>query len=163
VRVADANEEGELVAAGAADLVEVVAGNGDHRGVEPDAACEGGQGGQRLQVVLQQVGAGGERVGVGTDPAGLVEQAHADRIQRQAPGREKRHVPPLGDVGADLRAGFQDEGFQAAVQQVGGGGQPNWASSDDHHRESGAGGRGGVGVVNPGRLAGVGWHGDSSD
>jgi hypothetical protein len=28
---------------------------------------------------------------------------------------------PLGDVGADLLAGLQDQRFQAAVQQMGGG------------------------------------------
>jgi hypothetical protein len=50
------------------------------------------------------------------------------------------HVPPLGDVGADLRTRLEYKGFQAAVEQVGGGGQPDRPDPDHHHRESGLGG-----------------------
>ena len=147
IPVADPDQEGELVAAGAADLVQVLAGDRDHRGVQPDAAGQGGQGGQRCQVALEQVGAGGQGVGVGAGPAGLLEQAHADRVQGQAPGGEQPHVPPLSNVGPDLGTGLEDEGFQAAVEQVGGGGQPDRAGPDDHHRQAGAGAGGGVGVL----------------
>jgi hypothetical protein len=106
VAAADPDQEGELVAAGAADLVQLVAGDRGHGGVELDAAGQGGEGGQRLQVALQQVGAGGQGLGVGAGPPGLVEQAHADWVQGQAPGGEQPHVPPLGDVGPDLGACF---------------------------------------------------------
>jgi hypothetical protein len=58
VVVADADEEGASVAAGAAGLVQVVAGDRDHGGVQADAAGQGREGGQRCQVVLEQVGAG---------------------------------------------------------------------------------------------------------
>jgi len=121
VRVADPDQEGELVAAGAADLVDVAAGDRDHPGVHPDAAGQGGQGGQRRQVVLEQVGAGGQGVGVRAGPAGLLEQPHADRVQGQAPGGEQPHMPPLRNVRPDLGTGLQDEGFEAAVEEVGGG------------------------------------------
>jgi hypothetical protein len=133
VRVADPDLEGELVAAGAADLVQILAGDGDHPGVEVDAAGQCGEGGQGLQVVLEQVGAGGEGVGVGTGPAGPLEQAHADWVQDQAPGREQPHVSPLGDAGPHLETGLQDEGFQAALQQMGGSGQADRAGPDDHY------------------------------
>ena len=56
-------------------------------------------------------------------------------------------MPPLSDVRPDLRAGLQDEGFQAAVEQVGGGGQPDRAGADDHHRQARAGGGSGVGIL----------------
>jgi hypothetical protein len=115
VVVADPDLERELVAARATDLVQVLSGDRDRRGVQPDAAGQGGQRGQRRQVGLQQVGAGGQGVGVGAGPAGPVEQAHADRVQGQAPGGEQPHVPPLGDVGPDLAAGLQDKGFQASL------------------------------------------------
>jgi hypothetical protein len=106
IPVADPDQEGELVAAGAADLVQVLAGDRDHGGVQPDAAGQGGEGGQRLQVALQQVGPGEQGVRVGAGPAGLLEQAHADWVQGQAPGGEQPHVPPLGDVGPDSGACF---------------------------------------------------------
>ena len=145
--VADPDLEWELVAARAADLVQVLSGDRDHLGVQVDAAGEGGDGGQRLQVVLEQVGAGGQGVRVRAGPAGLLEQAHADRVQGQAPGGEQPHVPPLGDVGPDLRARLEDEGLQAPVEQVGSGGQPDRAGPNDHHRQAGAGAGGGVGVL----------------
>jgi hypothetical protein len=56
-------------------------------------------------------------------------------------------VPPLRDVRPDLRACFQDEGFQAAIEQMGGGRQADGAGPDDHHGQAGAGGGGGVGVL----------------
>jgi hypothetical protein len=43
-------------------------------------------------------------------------------------------MPPLGDVRPDLGTGLEDEGFQAAVEQVGSGGQSDRAGPDDHHR-----------------------------
>jgi hypothetical protein len=58
-------------------------------------------------------------------------------------------VSPLGDAGTDLWARFEDEGFQATVEEVGGGGQPYWTGSDDHHGEPGPGGWGCVGVIDP--------------
>jgi hypothetical protein len=82
----------------------------------------------------------GKGVGVGAGPAGLVEQACADRVQGQAPRGEQPHVPPLGDVGADLGTCLEDEGLQAAVEQVGSGGQPDGAGPNDHHRQVGTGG-----------------------
>jgi hypothetical protein len=79
--------------------------------VQPNAAGQGRQGSQRLQVVLEQVVPGGEGIGVGTDPAEPLEQAHADRVQGQAPWREQPHVPPLRDVRADLGTRLEGEGL----------------------------------------------------
>jgi hypothetical protein len=45
VAVADPDQKGELAAAGAADLVQVVAGDRHHRGPQANAAGQGGQGG----------------------------------------------------------------------------------------------------------------------
>jgi hypothetical protein len=65
-------------------------------------------------------------------------------------------VPPLGDVGADLGARLEDEGFQAPVEQVGGGGQADRAGPDDHHGQAGAGAGGGVGVLDREGVGAVG-------
>jgi hypothetical protein len=99
-----------------------VAGDGNHGGVQTDAAGQGRHGGQRCQVVLEQVGPGGQGVGVGTGPAGSVEQARADRIEGQAPGGEQPHVPPLSNIRPDLGTCLEDERLQAPVEQVGSGG-----------------------------------------
>jgi hypothetical protein len=64
-------------------------------------------------------------------------------------------VAPLGDVGPDLRAGLKDEGFQAAVEQVGGGGQADRAGADHHHRQAGVRGGSAVGVLGRERLVAV--------
>ena len=67
-------------------------------------------------------------------------------------------MPPLGDVGADLWTGLEDEGFQTAVEQVSGGRQAHRAGPNHHDRQAGAGGGGSVGILNVEGLGAVTRH-----
>jgi hypothetical protein len=129
-----------------------VAGDRYHPGAQPDAAGKSRHGGQRLQVALEQICPGGQGIGVGAGPAGLFEQAHTDRVQGQAPGGEQPNVPPLSNARADLGTRLKDEGLQAPVEQVSGGGQTDRAGPDHHHRQAGAGAGGGAGVLDRERV-----------
>jgi hypothetical protein len=59
---ADAHNEGELVVAGATELVDVLAGDPDHLVAQPQAGGERWRGGQGIQVAAQQLVAGGQRL-----------------------------------------------------------------------------------------------------
>jgi hypothetical protein len=132
----DAQHEGELVPAWAADLVEALAGDADHPVVELDPAGDRGKGGQRKQVAVEQVAAGGQLVRVRRRPAGGGQQPHSGRVKGQAPRAEQAHVPPVGEVGTDLVSRLQHRGLLTPGEQVGGGGQTDRAGADDGNGEA---------------------------
>src|SRR5690606_40733703 len=97
--------------------------------------------GERLQVLLGPVAAGGIGGGVGAHPAGGGEELLGGGVDDLAPGGEQAHVRPLAHRGASGRPGFQDQGLDALVDQVGGGGQAGGAGPDHDDGQLGGGGR----------------------
>jgi hypothetical protein len=68
-------------------------------------------------------------------------------------------MPPLSDVIPDLRARLQHKRFEAAVEQVYRGGQPDRASADYDHRQVGEDGGGTIETLRRQQLApGLGCH-----
>ena len=66
-----------------------------------------GMGGERLEVALDEVVAGGVLVGGWRRPADLAQQGGGVGIDVHRPRREQPDVAPLADRGADLVAGLQ--------------------------------------------------------
>ena len=153
------DQKGKLPATGATDLVKVPASDRDHPGVQPNPTGQIRQRRQWPQIGVQQVPARGQGFQIGTGPARLIKQAHTDRIHGQAPGREEPDMPPLSDVIPDLRARLQHKRFEAAVEQVYRGGQPDRASADYDHRQVGEDGGGTIETLRRQQLApGLGCH-----
>ena len=85
------------------------------RALVADVWLEGGQIGEWLQVVGGELGAGGQRVVVGADPAGIGEQPGGGGVDVVPPRGEQPHVAPLADGGCRGVAGFQDGEGDAAL------------------------------------------------
>ena len=137
VGVADAQQERPAVAAHGARLVHALARDGRDPGAEPDGVAE--HCGERLEVVLGQLVAGGRHRCRGARPAGRCEQALGGRVGDPRPRGEGAHVAPRTDGRADAVAGLQDDERQTSVGQVGGRGQPDGPGPDDDHGQCGSG------------------------
>ena len=113
---------GHLVGAGAGD-------RGDEAvGAQPDRDL--GQEGQRLEVVLDELPAGGVLVGVGAEPTVGGEQTAGGRVDVVAPRREQLDVGPVADAGGDVVADFEHDERDASFVEVGGGGEADRAGAD---------------------------------
>ena len=127
--------ERRVVAAGVLELVDPGARDADHARAEMQRAGDLRRRGQRLQVALDDLGAGR----IARRPSGAVQpwrssSSTADRVEVELPRREHAHVPPLADAGADRVAGLEHERLQAAGEQVRRGGQADRAGAD--HRDA---------------------------
>ncbi len=122
--------KGLLLPAGVDDPVPAGAGHAaDPRSVADPVAEDVGE---RLEVALGPVTAGRVGRAFGADPAGRGEQLLGRRVGDLGPRREQADVRPVTDGTSGGRAGLQDQGFQAAFDEVCGGGQAGRAGSDDH-------------------------------
>ena len=137
------NEEGGLLAAGALGLVQAVAAAGGHPGAQVQGRGHRGQGGEGLQHARHHLRGAGQFSGRRGLPAGGREQPRHRRVDVEAPRREQLHMAVVQQMGADTAAGFQHHHRQAALDQLGHGGQAH-----------GAGAEHGDGIC-PGREAGV--------
>ncbi|ELS54835.1 hypothetical protein STVIR_4194 [Streptomyces viridochromogenes Tue57] len=135
----DVHDEGLGVAVRVDHPVPARAGDAGDAGAGAHSAAE--DVGQGLQVLLGPVAAGGVGRRVGPRPAGRREELLGDRVDHFAPGGEQPDVRPLAHRRPGGRAGFQDEGFDAPVDEVGGGGQADGAGSDHDDGQLGGGGR----------------------
>jgi ArsR family transcriptional regulator len=119
---------------GAADVLHLVrrpAGDRDDAMAGADAPGELGDGGQRQQVALTQLGAGRVRLGVRGVPAGPLEQPLGDRVDAEAPGGEEADVTPARHAGGDLRPGLEDDRLQPAIDEPDRRGEADGTGSDD--------------------------------
>ena len=122
--------EGLLLAVGVHDTVAAEAGDASDAGAEADLVAK--DVGQRLEVMLRPVAAG--RVGrtVRADPAGGGQELLGGRVDHLGPGGKEPHVAPLTHSGTCGVTGLQNQGFQAPLNEVCGGGQADRAGPDDH-------------------------------
>ncbi len=130
-------EERGGLAAGGADPVEAGPGHGGDPCAVAQVRFELRQVGQRLEVVGDELGAGGEFVVVGAGPAGFGEQAGGGRVDVEPPRGEEPDVPPLPDGRRGPVAGLEDGEGDPALAQVGGGGEADRARADHDHRQGG--------------------------
>ncbi|MDP9816757.1 hypothetical protein J3R04_002727 [Spirilliplanes yamanashiensis] len=147
--VGQADDERQVGAAGGAHPVGPGAAHGHHAGSQAQVRRDGGQLRQRLEVLLDQLGAGGQGLVVGGGPAGGVEQPPGGGVDVVAPRAEEGHVTPLPHRRAGGVAGLQHDERQAPLVQVRGGGQADGPGADHHdgvRAGGGAAGRLGRGV-----------------
>ena len=78
--------------------------------------AEPGAGGQRLEVVLDQLAAGRVVLGIGAVPAGLRQQPLGRLVDIVAPGREHAHVRPLPHRMSGLVARLQHDRLAARAR-----------------------------------------------
>ncbi len=108
------------------------AGDRHDPGAVADVRLEHGQVGQRLRGSRRRARPPvGRTLGVGPDPAGVGEQASGGGVDVVPPRGEQPHVSPLPDRGGRAVAGFQDRERQAALGEVGGGGEADRSGADD--------------------------------
>lgn len=129
--------EGLLVAARVDDPVAAGAGDTGHGGAVADLVPESV--GEGLEVALGPVAARRVGGGIRADPAGRGEQLLGGRVDDLAPGREQPDMGPLADGAGRARAGLQDQGFQTAFDEMGGGGQTDGAGADDYNGQPAGG------------------------
>ncbi len=129
VGVGDVHDERLGLAVGVHDPVPAGARDAGHGGAGADAVAE--DVGERLQVEVGPVAAGGVGGRVGAGPSGGGQELLGGGVDDFAPGGEQPHVRPLAHRGAGGRPGFQDQGLDALVDEVGGGGQAG-GSGPDH-------------------------------
>ena len=98
----------------------------------PVCSCElmAGSAASGVEVVVDEFPAVGQGRGPGRFPAGGFEQADGGGVDVVPPRGEQPDVAPLLDGGARGGAGFEDQRFQAAFDQVGRGGQAHGAGAD---------------------------------
>ncbi len=111
------------------DLVE--AGPADRHDPVAETAGDGGQLGQRLQILLHDFGTSRQLVGRRGLPPRLFEEVAGGLIDVVLQGGEDPDMTPVPDMGGDIVGGFQDQRFKPVGQQVGCRGQPDRASADD--------------------------------
>ncbi|GIH73484.1 hypothetical protein Mth01_57370 [Sphaerimonospora thailandensis] len=121
-----------IAPAGGADPVVAQAADRAHAGAGEQPLAQ--QRCQRREVVLDEFGTGGQPLGVGFVPSGGLEQAAGGGVDVVLPRAEDPHVSPPRDRRPGPLPRLQDEEVQAALGQVGGGGQPDRARADHHDR-----------------------------
>ena len=126
----DPDEEGGLLAACGAGLVDAGAGDGADPRPVADRLGELGKLRERFEVMLAQFVTGRENVGVGCGPAGSFEETLCGGVEVVLPRREEPRVPPLGDRGSCRGPGLEDQERQAALREVGSGGKADLWSVD---------------------------------
>lgn len=139
VGAGDVNDERLLLAVGVHDPIAAGPGNTGDGGAGADAVAE--DVGERLQVEVGPVVAGGVGGRVGACPAGRGEELFGGRVDDLAPGGEQAHVRPLAHRRTGGDPGLQDQGLDALADQVGGGGKTGGAGPDHDDRQLGGGGR----------------------
>ncbi len=125
------------VAVGVDDPVPARPGDAGDAGAVVDSVAEGV--GEGLEVEGGPVAAGGVGGRVGRHPAGRCEELLGGRVDDFTPGGEQAHVRPLAGRGPGVGAGFEDEEVQAALAEVGGGGQAGGAGPDHDDGQFGGG------------------------
>ncbi len=128
--VGEPDQERRAVPAGGAQPVQAQPGDGHHAGAVAHVWLERGQVGEGLQVLVGELRAGRQPLGVGLDPAGVGEEATGCGVDGVPPRREQPHVPPLPHRGGRAVTGFQDGERQTSLVQVRGGGQTDRAGPD---------------------------------
>ena len=141
----DVHRERHPLAVDGDQQVAALAGHPGHAVPGADLDAGGDEGlGQRAQVVLDPLGAGGRgRVG-GPGPPGRLEQPDRGVVDELGPRREEPHVAPLADGRRRAGAGLEHDDGQPALVGVRGGGQPDGSGADDDERLGGGGGQGEV-------------------
>ena len=135
VAVGDGEHERLGLAAPAEHLVGALPGDRRHLRAGLDHRRHLRRLGQRLEVGLVQVRSRRHRLAGRLLPAMGLEQRAGRRVGVVLPRREQADVAPIADVGGDGRAGLVDLHGQAALDQVGGGGQADRACADDGNGE----------------------------
>ncbi len=139
VGVGDVHDERLLLAVGVHDPVPAGARDAGDARAGADAVAE--HVGERLQVEVGPVASGGVGGRVGPRPSGGGQELLGGGVDDLAPGGEQPHVRPLAHRGAGGGPGFQDQGFDALVDEVGGGGQAGGSGPDHDDGQLGGGGR----------------------
>jgi hypothetical protein len=86
---------------------------------------------QRLEVALDQLGAGGIGARVGRIPADRLQQAQRRLVDGVFPRREQPDMRPLADGVTDDRPGLQHHRFEPAFEEVGCRGKADGAGAND--------------------------------
>jgi hypothetical protein len=129
--VVDDELERRVVAAAVLELVDPGTRDARDPGAEVQGRCDLRRRGQRLQVALDDLGAGRVAVAGRRGPAVALKQRGGGRVEVELPRREHAHVTPRANARADGVPGLEDHRLQAAREQVRRGGQPDGAGSDD--------------------------------
>jgi hypothetical protein len=133
-RGAEAHLERRLRAAGGLQLVAPGPRDGEDARGEPQVGRDLGEGGQRPQILGDQLAAGRQRVGVGLLPAGGAQHGGGDGIDVVPPRREDLHVAPAAHVRPRRGSGLQDDEGLTARGEVRAGGEADGAGADDGDR-----------------------------
>lgn len=112
-------------------LVALPSADREHPVIGANPACQLGRVGQGLEVVIHELGAGGQRCGARRFPTSGVQQPRRGGIDVVAPGREELDVAPFADGGAHLRSNLEHQRLQPLFEQVRGGGQSGRTGPDD--------------------------------
>src|SRR5690606_1591039 len=134
--VGQAQDEGGQFPAGGTQAVDAQTADGGDLGAVADVGGQRGQFGQRLEVLLDEVCAGGQGGGVGLVPSGGREQAAGGGVGVELPGTEQLDVRPGSNGCGRGVAGFHDDEGDAAFGQVRCGSQAHGAGSDHGDRKA---------------------------
>lgn len=126
-----ANFEGCGFAAPGLEFIETDAADvGDAAG-SMDVGRQGGLGGKRFEVALDQFGAGRIKAGFGRIPACGRQQARRRAVDIVFPGREQLNMTPLAHRMPGAVAGFQHDRPQPSLHHMRGRGKTDRAGPDD--------------------------------
>ena len=129
---ARSEQERGLCAAGGAGAVHALAGDRLDRDAGADARGDGLELRRAVRGTARRARCrSGARSGRGELPSGRLEQALRGRVDEVLPRGEQPDVAPLPHARADRVAGLVDHEVDAALDEVGGGGQADRAGADD--------------------------------
>jgi hypothetical protein len=123
--------EGLFLAPGVPDLARALPGDAGDARVQAQAAGDIRERGERREVTLDKLTAGRESVEVRHRPAVPLQQGLSRPVDVVAPGGEHGDMAPGERRRADRGTGFQDDRLQAALQQMGRGGEADRAAAND--------------------------------
>lgn len=129
-------QQRRLLTTGGSSAIHALSGDRDHPGAEPDPRPDLRQGGQRLEVVVDELSPGRRAILIHRrSPARSVQQATRSGIDQMPPRREQPRVPPEADRLASPIPALEDREVDAARGQIGRSGEPDRTGADDQHRQ----------------------------
>ena len=135
VRLHDCHQKWPLAPPGRFDLVETTPRHTNDPCSQPKVRRQPWSCGQRLEILFDQLVAGREILRLGRGPAVGGQEPGPCLGEVEAPGGKHPHVPPLPDIGTNLRPRFDDQRPNAPQQQLRGRGQTYRPGTDDDHRQ----------------------------